>query len=70
LNLATQHCTTLIIAHRLKTIQSCDVIHVLENGKIVESGTHAELMQLQRHYFSMVEQQSLVAGDKKKKPSK
>jgi ATP-binding cassette, subfamily B, bacterial len=35
--------TTLVIAHRLATVLSCDRILVLENGKIVEQGTHEQL---------------------------
>jgi ATP-binding cassette, subfamily B, bacterial len=37
--------TVLIIAHRLSTIRSADIIAVLENGRLQESGTHAELME-------------------------
>ncbi len=36
--------TSLVIAHRLSTIRSADVIFVVENGRIVESGTHAVLL--------------------------
>ena len=45
--------TTLVIAHRLTTIESADRIAVLDGGQIVELGTHAELMQLQGHYAQM-----------------
>ncbi len=37
--------TVIIIAHRLRTVENCDKIVVLEEGKVVEQGTHAELMQ-------------------------
>jgi ABC-type multidrug transport system fused ATPase/permease subunit len=37
--------TTIVIAHRLTTIQSCDVVHVLESGRIVASGTYDELLR-------------------------
>jgi ATP-binding cassette, subfamily B, bacterial MsbA len=39
-----QNRTTLVIAHRLSTIQHAHIIHVLKNGRIVESGTHRELL--------------------------
>jgi subfamily B ATP-binding cassette protein MsbA len=40
----TQNRTTLVIAHRLSTVIDADVIHVIERGRVVESGTHAELV--------------------------
>lgn len=45
--------TFLIIAHRLETIQNSDVILVLENGEITESGKHTELMNLNGEYFRL-----------------
>ncbi|CAF3717303.1 unnamed protein product [Rotaria sp. Silwood1] len=48
--------TSLIIAHRLSTIRSCDLICVLDNGRIVESGTHTELIQRRGAYYKMLAQ--------------
>ncbi|CAF1382423.1 unnamed protein product, partial [Adineta steineri] len=52
--------TSLIIAHRLSTIRSCDLIHVLEMGRIVESGTHTELIQKGGIYYKMLNAQNNV----------
>jgi tetraacyldisaccharide 4'-kinase len=45
--------TTLVIAHRLSTVESADLIVVLEHGKIVEQGTHKELLVLGAHYAEL-----------------
>ncbi|CAF1391466.1 unnamed protein product [Adineta steineri] len=50
--------TSLIIAHRLSTIRSCDLIYVLEMGRIVESGTHTELVQKGGIYYTMLNTQN------------
>jgi len=48
-------CTCVIIAHRVSTIRDCDTILVLEQGCVVESGTHAALMQADGPYRELVE---------------
>jgi subfamily B ATP-binding cassette protein MsbA len=45
--------TTIVIAHRLSTIESADLILVMDNGKIIESGTHPELLELNRQYAKL-----------------
>jgi ATP-binding cassette subfamily B protein/subfamily B ATP-binding cassette protein MsbA len=46
--------TSFVIAHRLSTIQGADLILVMEDGRVVERGTHAELMQSSGRYATMV----------------
>ncbi|KAJ3127622.1 Multidrug resistance protein 1 [Nowakowskiella sp. JEL0407] len=53
--------TTITIAHRLSTIQDADVIIVLKDGKVIEKGTHFELLKLNGVYSSLVQDQNLNA---------
>ena len=59
LDKAVKGRTTLTIAHRLSTIQNADMIYVIEKGRVVERGTHAELMALGGRYFDLARQQQL-----------
>ncbi|KAJ3145568.1 hypothetical protein HDU86_000877 [Geranomyces michiganensis] len=54
--------TTIVIAHRLSTIKNANVIHVMQKGAIVESGTHAQLYSLNGKYTQLVDKQRLAAA--------
>ena len=54
--------TSFLIAHRLSTIRDCDLILLIENGKIVEKGSHEELMRLDGSYAKMYRTQMGIAG--------
>lgn len=49
--------TVVVVAHRLSTVRNADTIVVLDKGKIVEQGTHAELIALKGAYYSLVKDQ-------------
>ena len=49
--------TIIVIAHRLSTIKSADTIVVLDNGKVAESGSHAELLSNKKEYYGLWKEQ-------------
>ncbi|CAL1280383.1 unnamed protein product [Larinioides sclopetarius] len=57
LDQARQGRTCLVIAHRLSTVQNADCIAVIDNGKIVEKGTHQELVNKKRIYYKLIKKQ-------------
>lgn len=52
--------TSFVVAHRLSTIVNSDLIVVLKNGKIIEQGTHAELLSNRGHYFELYRNQFIA----------
>ena len=67
LKAVAQHHTTLVIAHRLSTVVDADCILVMENGRIIERGTHQQLLEQQGSYQQMWElqqrEQQQMAGE-------
>ncbi|MCW2508453.1 MAG: Lipid export ATP-binding/permease protein MsbA, partial [Modestobacter sp.] len=61
-NLDSLGCTTIVIAHRMSTIRSADLILVMEQGEVVERGTHDELIALSGAYRQLVEGHGSVAS--------
>lgn len=53
-NLKKRGCSIVIVAHRLSTIRDCDEIIVMNSGKIVQRGTHKELMQMEGMYSELI----------------
>eukprot|EP00913_Durusdinium_trenchii_P027444 g25740.t1 len=57
-NLVAHHdMTVVIVAHRLSTVKKADVIYVIENGRVVEEGSHQQLLSLDGHYRRLVDKQ-------------
>ncbi|KOC07348.1 ABC multidrug transporter Mdr1 [Aspergillus flavus AF70] len=59
LDTAAKGRTTIAVAHRLSTVQKADMIYVFNQGRIIECGTHSELMQKRSAYFELVGLQNL-----------
>ena len=58
---ARQGRTTIVIAHRLSTIQGADVIAAVADGRIVETGTHSQLLAMKGVYFDLVTAQVYIS---------
>lgn len=57
LNRLIKNRTSVIVAHRLSTIKNCDRIIVISKGKIIEDGSHAELLRSKAHYYKLYTRQ-------------
>ena len=56
-NISQKNVTTVIIAHRLSTIKNADLICAMKDGKIVEQGTHNELLEMNGYYAGLIRTQ-------------
>lgn len=62
-NIRRRGCSAIMVAHRLSTIQDCDEIIVLDEGKVIERGTHEELKQKEGTYFELTEIEKVQNGE-------
>ena len=49
--------TVLVVAHRLSTVRNADMIIVMDHGRVVEIGSHDQLISAKRHYYDLVKNQ-------------
>ena len=56
-NICKKNITTIVIAHRLSTIKNSDLIYAMKEGKIIEKGTHKELLELNGYYAGLIKSQ-------------
>jgi subfamily B ATP-binding cassette protein MsbA len=61
LNKLMENRTSIVIAHRLSTIQHADLILVIDNGQIVETGTHLELISKNGLYKRLIDMQTFAS---------
>ncbi len=55
--LKEQNKTIIVIAHRLSTVMNADEIIVINEGKVIETGSHQELINKREHYYNLWKQQ-------------
>jgi ABC-type multidrug transport system fused ATPase/permease subunit len=68
-NLSRLSCTRIVIAHRLSTVRNADLILVLDDGEIVERGTHDDLLRRGGTYATLVQTQLLADATPAVNPS-
>lgn len=61
----TENVTTIIIAHRLSTIKKCEKIYVMDKGRIIEEGSHIELLNKKGYYYKLWTEQTLNDEEQK-----
>ncbi|KAL7713328.1 ABC-type xenobiotic transporter [Entamoeba marina] len=66
LDKAAKGRTTIIVAHRLSTIKNASTIYVLHQGRIIENGTHEELLNMKGIYYGLVNRQNIEDEEKQK----
>ena len=54
--------TSVIVAHRLSTVRDADCIVVLHEGRVVETGTHDELIRMKGYYYTLIKNQLELGG--------
>ncbi len=59
----SENTTTIVVAHKLSSIKDADTIFVLDDGRLVEFGTHTELLKKKKYYAKMVDAQNKSAKD-------